>query len=36
MNPDFFTLPVNWLEWATVLGYLSFAAFIAWRVLTSK
>lgn len=29
-------LPADWQEWVTVVGYLSFAAFIAWRVLTSK
>jgi len=26
----------RFLEWLTVLGYIGFASFIAWRVLTSK
>lgn len=24
------------LDWATVLGYVSFTVFIAWRILASK
>jgi hypothetical protein len=36
MNDSFLMLPKDWLEWVTVVGYLSFAGFIAWRVLSSK
>lgn len=26
----------HWQDWLTVFGYLAFAVFIAWRVLTPK
>jgi hypothetical protein len=26
----------HWQDWMTVLGYLAFAVFIAWRVLASR
>ncbi len=26
----------NWQDWITVFGYVTFTAFIAWRVLTPK
>jgi hypothetical protein len=26
----------HWQDWVTVLGYLSFTAFVIWRVLVSK
>jgi hypothetical protein len=29
-------LPDHWQDWVTVLGYLAFAGFIAWRVLTPR
>jgi hypothetical protein len=29
-------LPDHWQDWVTVFGYLTFAVFIAWQVLTSK
>ena len=28
------TLPANWQDWLVVLGYLCFATFIIWQVLT--
>ncbi len=29
-------LPENWQDWLVVFGYISFTAFIIWRVLISK
>lgn len=25
----------NWLDWVTVLGYLSFTLFVIWRIFAS-
>ena len=36
MEDQFLLLPNSWQDWVTVTGYLSFTAFIIWRVFASK
>jgi hypothetical protein len=28
--------PNAWLDWLTVFGYIAFAGFITWKVMTTK
>ncbi len=36
MDNNIMMLPDRWQDWVTVFGYLAFAIFIAWRVLTPR
>lgn len=31
-----FSASSYWLDWLTILGYIAFASFIAWRVLMPR
>jgi hypothetical protein len=32
MNNLFLAIPSAWLEWVAIVSYITFAAFITWRV----